>query len=62
MNSYKAVVAYHLLDMDRSKDIYDEESFMQYIAIPRHASYAAKTNKKDKKESHQAKYVIYLAL
>jgi len=33
------------------------KSFMQYIAIPRHASYAAKTNKKDKKKSHQAKYV-----
>jgi len=38
-NSYKVTVAYHQLSLAQSKGVYDNERFMDYLAIPRYTSY-----------------------
>ena len=38
-NSLKAHVLYHRLVLDRSQGKYDPERFLEYLKLPKHASY-----------------------
>ncbi|KAL6042135.1 MG2 domain-containing protein, partial [Balamuthia mandrillaris] len=38
-NQLKAVVLYHKLDLLRKQGNYDEDLFLQYLAVPRHTTY-----------------------
>ncbi len=39
-NSLKAHVLYHRLDLDRSRGVFDRGRFLEYVKLPRSASYA----------------------
>ena len=51
-NSLKAGVLFHLLKLDRSEGMYDEDFFMQYLKLPRQTFYTRSKYLRYKKQHH----------